>query len=184
MAHPAEVSVHERVAREIQKARAAGKKFNACPCGCTEQQLNEHGYCRHLIGWSNDGKFYEPRMRVRRTGLDGNPDGSLYERVGNREQDREAEPYVDEDGNIEFPTRAVLKPVLPTHIKVSAGYSWRIYEGEQVREIDPPDTSLAAMMKKVEYLGNQVEKLVKENQDLKSKQTELEEAATKPAAAG
>jgi|SRR6516162_5469576 hypothetical protein len=55
----------------LQRALAAcknGEKPNACPFGCPDDQLDEHGYCRHLIGFTNNtddeikaGKgLYEP----------------------------------------------------------------------------------------------------------------------------
>lgn len=181
MAHPEQLSVHDRVAQAIQKERAAGRKFNACPCGCTDQMLNQHGYCRHLIGWTNDKKWYEARQRVTRTGLDGKPDGSPYERVGAMEPDPEGEPFLDDEGRKILPLRPVLHEVLPTDILIASGGSWRVYRGQQVRDVVSDVPSLESLIKKVEYLGNQVATLAKENQDLKSKQTELEDAATKPA---
>lgn len=46
---------------------------NFCPYGCTA--LDENGYCRHLVGFSDDGKSLEPleavRMRSRKD-EDGN----------------------------------------------------------------------------------------------------------------
>jgi hypothetical protein len=50
------------------KSRAlSGAKVNACPFGCTPSHLDENGYCRHLVGFTNDGQFYEPMIR----GTDG-----------------------------------------------------------------------------------------------------------------
>lgn len=37
------------------------KKPNYCPYGCTLAQHDENGYCRHLIGWTNDGEKIEVR---------------------------------------------------------------------------------------------------------------------------
>jgi len=34
---------------------------NHCPFGCADEQLDKHGWCRHLIGWTEDGKTFEPR---------------------------------------------------------------------------------------------------------------------------
>lgn len=45
---------------------ADGTKKNYCPFGCTKEALDEYGYCRHLIGFSADGKTFEPiRQLVR-----------------------------------------------------------------------------------------------------------------------
>ena len=36
------------------KARSkGGAKVNACPYGCDLESLDEHGYCRHLVGFTN-----------------------------------------------------------------------------------------------------------------------------------
>lgn len=44
--------------------RKKGEKINACPFGCADQHLDEHGYCRHLVGFTRDGKTYEPMFRT------------------------------------------------------------------------------------------------------------------------
>lgn len=40
----------------------AGKKVNACPFGCKDQQLDQHGYCRHLVGFTDgeSDQYYFP----------------------------------------------------------------------------------------------------------------------------
>lgn len=55
---------------ELLKAqsRAISGKVNACPFGCSFQQLDDHGYCRHLVGFSNDKKTFEPMIRDPQTG--------------------------------------------------------------------------------------------------------------------
>lgn len=52
---------------DLMKAKAKtlnGEKVNACPFGCTVAQLDENGYCHHLVGFTNDGKTYEPMRKV------------------------------------------------------------------------------------------------------------------------
>ena len=34
---------------------------NFCPYGCEAHELDDNGYCQHLIGFTNGGDFYEPR---------------------------------------------------------------------------------------------------------------------------
>lgn len=49
------------------KARTkSGHKVNACPFGCTMQQLDQNGYCRHLVGFTvpGDDKYYYPQVRT------------------------------------------------------------------------------------------------------------------------
>lgn len=45
------------------RAQLLGKKTNLCPFGCQDHHLNEHGICRHLVGYTVDGKTYEPLVR-------------------------------------------------------------------------------------------------------------------------
>lgn len=56
------------------KASAAGGKLNLCPCGCDEKDLNEHGYCKHLVGFTVEGKVIELR--------EANPAPAILERTG------------------------------------------------------------------------------------------------------
>lgn len=45
------------------KGRAkSGRKVNACPFGCKDQQIDQNGYCRHLVGFTvpGDDKYYYP----------------------------------------------------------------------------------------------------------------------------
>lgn len=45
------------------KAASKGDVVNFCPYGCEDHQLDENGYCGHLIGFVNAGqKYYEPRV--------------------------------------------------------------------------------------------------------------------------
>jgi len=50
----------------LMKAKSkslAGQKVNACPYGCKVGDLDEHGYCKHLVGFTEDKKTYEPMVR-------------------------------------------------------------------------------------------------------------------------
>lgn len=43
-----------------------------CPFGCVHgADLDEYGYCRHLVGFTNDKKTYEPILPVMLRGADG-----------------------------------------------------------------------------------------------------------------
>lgn len=44
-----------------------GQIVNACPFGCEPRNLDEHGYCKHLIGVTlpGDPKKFEPMKRVK-----------------------------------------------------------------------------------------------------------------------
>jgi hypothetical protein len=45
----------------------ADAKDTYCPFGCTLEEGNERGYCDHLVGFTTDGKKYEP-LKVRTNG--------------------------------------------------------------------------------------------------------------------
>lgn len=45
-----------------------GDKVNACPFGCTMEDLDDNGYCDHLVGFTNDGKTLEPMILDPKTG--------------------------------------------------------------------------------------------------------------------
>ncbi len=50
---------------KLMKAKAEstnGEKVNACPFGCTIEDLDDNGYCHHLVGFTNDGKAMEPMV--------------------------------------------------------------------------------------------------------------------------
>lgn len=47
-----------------------GEKVNFCPFGCEDADLDDHGYCKHLVGFTNDQKTYEPMRESK------NADGS------------------------------------------------------------------------------------------------------------
>lgn len=37
-----------------------GERVNFCPFGCKDEQLDDNGYCVHLVGFTTDGKVMEP----------------------------------------------------------------------------------------------------------------------------
>lgn len=72
-------------------------KENYCPFKCNEQQLDEHGYCCHLIGFTNRGKAMELVTYNQRGEIQVN--GSLVEKV--LKTDKLVNPealQVDQDG--------------------------------------------------------------------------------------
>ena len=71
MAHPQEVAVEERAKQghlsPLMKAKnrsMKGQVVAACPYGCTVEKMDEHGYCKHLVGFTSDCNKYEPMKRV------------------------------------------------------------------------------------------------------------------------
>jgi hypothetical protein len=51
------------------RRQALGEIINYCPFGCPKEDLDEYGYCRHLVGFTNEPKVggkvetIQPRMR-------------------------------------------------------------------------------------------------------------------------
>lgn len=48
--------------------RQQGEIINFCPFGCEESDLDENGYCGHLVGFYNGGDTFEPRVRRKADG--------------------------------------------------------------------------------------------------------------------
>lgn len=49
-----------------EKTQALGTVVNHCPMGCALEDLDEYGYCQHLLGFTNDGKVVETVQPVMR----------------------------------------------------------------------------------------------------------------------
>lgn len=45
-----------------QSMSTTGAVVNFCPFGCPDEDLDQHGYCKHLVGFTNDRKTYEPMV--------------------------------------------------------------------------------------------------------------------------
>ena len=45
---------------EAKASAFYGEKVNFCPFGCRDEDLDDHGYCDHLVGFTTDGKMLEP----------------------------------------------------------------------------------------------------------------------------
>lgn len=61
------ITADERDDRLEERAKALGHVPNYCPCGCGREDLDEYGYCEHLVGFTNDGKTIETiQKRLRR----------------------------------------------------------------------------------------------------------------------
>lgn len=54
---------HSRL-MQLKAATPAGETVNVCPFGCEDHELDDRGYCGHLVGFYRGGKTYEPRKMV------------------------------------------------------------------------------------------------------------------------
>lgn len=51
---PREVIDKRSPLMKAQSRVGDGEKVNACPFGCEPESLDEMGYCKHLVGFTND----------------------------------------------------------------------------------------------------------------------------------
>lgn len=98
-----------------QAKAGTGDKVNFCPFGCEDKHLDEHGYCKHLVGFTNDGKAYEPMKR--------NAVGRRVVQVPTKEVGMEQ----DDDGVMQKVFAPVLPPVQKTDVLVPISVSSRVY---------------------------------------------------------
>jgi|HubBroStandDraft_2_1064218.scaffolds.fasta_scaffold65285_2 hypothetical protein len=116
---------------ELMKAKSRAKgKVNACPFGCTMQQLDDNGYCRHLVGFTTDRKTMEPLIRETKINPD-NGERMLTGRRIVRPATRQVEDIVDYDdegnpikGKVRIP---VPEPLQPGDKLVRITVSYRVY---------------------------------------------------------
>ena len=47
--------------KALRNPERDGDVVNFCPFGCGSHELDNHGYCAHLVGFTNGGTTYEPR---------------------------------------------------------------------------------------------------------------------------
>ena len=97
---------------EICEVDTQGAVKNYCPCGCTQEDLavwaaeqtgTMFGYCRHLVGFTNDGKSFEPVTQ-------------RYHKNG----DGQAEPILDTIiVRRVFKGRSMIQPVLQSDVLVN-----------------------------------------------------------------
>lgn len=102
------------------KERAVNGKVNACPFGCEFRHLDDHGYCRHLIGFSNDQRHFEPMVKDPVT-------GRRVVRVRNKPKEEVSE--WDDDGKpvMMQVSEPILEPVLKGDVLVKISTSFRVY---------------------------------------------------------
>jgi len=79
----------------LAKTKASvGEKVNFCPFGCELDDLDDQGHCRHLVGYTTDGKLMEPLLELKgrrivqvrkdaegRPVLEKVPEGAILERI-------------------------------------------------------------------------------------------------------
>lgn len=94
---PALAEMNERATSAHQEARAALSKTaaNHCPFGCQAGDLDDHGYCFHLMGFTDDKKTYEPVAPIYRTTEDGTPFNTGFKIVQGRQECLPTDTFVN-----------------------------------------------------------------------------------------
>lgn len=117
---------------ELVKAQSRAKgKVNACPFGCTLPQLDDNGYCRHLIGFTSDLKTYEPLVRETKINAATGEKFFTGRRIV-RPATKEVEEVIEHDeetgkpimGKVRVP---VLSPILAGDKLVRITMCYRVY---------------------------------------------------------
>ncbi len=135
----------------INRAKSGGYKLNLCPCGCTDAELTDNGYCSHLVGFTEDGIRMEPRI----TDPKLLPKGCL-ERVGGKKTIED--PY----GNpIEVQEWELVRD---DDILVPISNTKRVYRGERVIHAEPASD--------IKMLEHKLERAMARIEQLESSTTE------------
>ena len=82
MATIEEMNAQASVAHSEAKAALEKTVANYCPFGCQGTELDDFGYCHHLLGFTNDKKTMEPVGNLYRAFKDGTPYDTGWKTVG------------------------------------------------------------------------------------------------------
>lgn len=90
---------------------------NLCPFGCPTEEIDEIGHCKHLVGFTSNGKTYEPQVhRMRPT---REPDGKFVRDESGKIMKHWDGAWITDGKNPQL--------VDKTDILVSTGVSSRVY---------------------------------------------------------
>ncbi len=121
---------------KAERANILGEVQNHCPFGCTKGDLDEYGYCVHLVGFTNDKKTIEtikPWKRMNHVTGEWVETGDKF--VSGKKQHRTT---VLETDTIINPTKEQIVEGIKT--KVSAWVSSRVYR--EVVVVENPETDI------------------------------------------
>jgi hypothetical protein len=122
-------AIHQEAKGELAKQKA-----NYCPFGCATEDIDEYGYCHHLMGFTNDRLTYEQTRRLYRHNEDGIPYDTGY-RITN-------EPVECKKGDV------FINPERPQIVNnaVHMAKAWvsdRVYRNVPKPEADPIPAAMA-----------------------------------------
>jgi len=89
--------INGRATSAHEEARAALSKTarNYCPLGCVAEELDEYGYCHHLVGFTADRKTLEPIAPLYRTMNDGTPFNTGFKTVTGSQPCQEGDLFIN-----------------------------------------------------------------------------------------
>lgn len=171
----------ETLASRVLRGRSTGQHENLCPFGCATDKLDANGYCKHLVGFSKDGKTMEPMVWDRKLGR--RVIRVEREKIMTGELEDVDVPYVDEvtrERKVRVETREIwewgepkLKPVLPTDIKRLISTDMRIYRGsDDERSGLVRREELTAQQDRLKNMEQQLARLQEQNDQLVAQLTE------------
>ncbi len=125
---------------KAERANILGEVQNHCPFGCTKGELDEYGYCSHLVGFTNDGKTVETIQPWKRwDNHKGEWVASGDKFVSGSRKQGHVHPVQ--------PTDTLVNPVVEQVVegikrKVAAWVSSRVYREEEAPSNDGPSTTV------------------------------------------
>jgi hypothetical protein len=108
---------------KAERANILGEVSNHCPFGCDKGELDEYGYCQHLVGFTNDKKTMETLQLWKRQ----NQKTGEWAETGDKfvsGQRKHVKPVLETD-TIVNPTREMIDKGVKT--MVQAWVSSRVY---------------------------------------------------------
>lgn len=142
----------ETFAEPVEQVKAP--KDNHCPCGCLLVELDELGYCYHLIGFSNDGRVVEPlqsRLKWSPVEKDWVEDGAVMVNGRESEQIQEGDILV----NPEF---LQIDPLNGTQHMAKKWVSFRVYNPDGHEDRSPIPYKPEAAAKRPRPMAEPVQK--------------------------
>jgi hypothetical protein len=159
--HKPQVDGRSDFLKKLYKAggHAARGRVNACQFGCREKDLDENGFCKHLVGFTSDGKNFEPMIKETKRDGSGNLIATGRKIVRPKQQQTsEVVEYDPETGPVKVPVlEKVLEKVRKGDVLVWISTCARVYRdveklGErptlsvEAREMSPEEQEAAVKM--------------------------------------
>lgn len=134
-----------------------GQKENHCPFGCSLEELEENGYCRHLVGFTNDKKVFEPLVPIMVPDHNGKPAKSGRYKVMGKHGAEDRRQAVARSDRLVNPTFQQLDGgVYHTAFK---WLSWRVYREMPEVPRTGPTVEEEARRQRIEELQQELEEL-------------------------